>query len=57
MKKNFTPAEAKCIYKHLTRVIPGVDLRGSVMAVDSYGGAVNEKGWPRTLRCGSVPRS
>jgi FAD/FMN-containing dehydrogenase len=44
MKKNFTPAEAKCIYKHLTRVIPGVDLRGSVMAVDAYGGAVNRKG-------------
>jgi hypothetical protein len=44
MKKNFTTAEAKCIYKHLTRVIPGVDLRGSVMAVDSYGGAVNKKG-------------
>jgi FAD/FMN-containing dehydrogenase len=44
MKKNFTTAEAKCIYKHLTRMIPGVDLRGSVMAVDSYGGAVNKKG-------------
>ena len=43
MKKNFTRAEAKCIYKHLTRVVPGVDLRGSVMAVDSYGGAVNRK--------------
>jgi hypothetical protein len=44
MKKNFTPLEAKCIYKHLTRVIPDVDLRGSVMAIDSYGGAVNRKG-------------
>jgi FAD binding domain/Berberine and berberine like len=44
MKKNFTVAEAKCIYKHLTRTVPGVDLRGSVMAVDSYGGAVNAKG-------------
>jgi len=44
MKQNFTRAEAKCIYKHLTRTIPGVDLRGSVMAVDSYGGAVNAKG-------------
>ena len=43
MKQNFTRAEAKCIYKHLTRTIPGVDLRGSVMAVDSYGGAVNAK--------------
>jgi FAD/FMN-containing dehydrogenase len=44
MKKNFTPLEAKCIYKHLTRVNPDVDLRGSVMAIDSYGGAVNRKG-------------
>jgi hypothetical protein len=43
MRRNFTRAEAKCIYKHLTRVVPGVDLRGSVMAVDSYGGAVNAK--------------
>jgi hypothetical protein len=43
MKQNFTRAEAKCIYKHLTREVPDVDLRGSVMAVDSYGGAVNAK--------------
>ncbi len=41
MKENFTPAEAKCIYKHLRRVIPGVDLKGSVRDVDSYGGATN----------------
>jgi FAD/FMN-containing dehydrogenase len=44
MKQNFTRAEAKCIYKQLTRTVPGVDLRGSVMAIDSYGGAVNMKG-------------
>jgi FAD/FMN-containing dehydrogenase len=43
MKQNFTRAEAKCIFKHLTRTVPGVDLRGSVMAVDSYGGAVNKQ--------------
>jgi FAD/FMN-containing dehydrogenase len=42
MKRSFTRAEAKCIYKHLTRTVPDVDLRGSVMAVDSYGGAVNK---------------
>ncbi len=41
MKQNFTSAEAKCIYKHLTRTIAGTSLRGSVLAVDSYGGAVN----------------
>lgn len=42
MKRNFTIAEAKAFYKHLTREIPGVDLRGSVVAVDSYGGATNQ---------------
>jgi hypothetical protein len=41
MKQNFTPAEARCIYKHLTRTVPGVDLKGSILAVDSYGGATN----------------
>ncbi len=40
MKKNFTSAEARNIYKHLTREIPGADLSG-ILAVDSYGGAVN----------------
>src|SRR5260370_1367993 len=43
MKRNFTSAEAKCIYKHLTRIMPGVDLNRSILAVDSYGGAVNRK--------------
>ena len=43
MKQNFTQAEAKCLYKHLTREVPGLDVRGFVMAVDSYGGAVNKK--------------
>jgi hypothetical protein len=41
MKENFTAAEAKCIYKHLKRTIPGPDLRGSILAVDSYGAATN----------------
>ncbi len=41
MKKNFTREEAKCIYKHLTRNVPGTDLRGAYLAVDSYGGATN----------------
>jgi FAD/FMN-containing dehydrogenase len=43
MKRNFTSAEARCIYKHLTRDLPGVELHGSVLACDSYGGAVNRK--------------
>ena len=43
MKQNFTSAEAKAIYRQLTRTVPGVDLRGAIMAVDSYGGAVNKK--------------
>ena len=42
MKQNFTAAEAKCVYKHLKRTIPGTELRGCVLAVDSYGGAVNK---------------
>jgi FAD/FMN-containing dehydrogenase len=43
MKRNFTTAEAKCIYKHLTTEVPDVDMRGAIMAVDSYGGAVNRR--------------
>ena len=41
MKRNFTVAEAKCMYRHLTRKMGSADLRGSVVAIDSYGGAVN----------------
>ena len=41
MKRNFTEAEARCIYKHLHRTVPGVDLKGAVLAVDSYGGVTN----------------
>jgi FAD/FMN-containing dehydrogenase len=41
MKRNFTEREARCIYKHLKRTVPGADLSGSVLAVDSYGGATN----------------
>jgi FAD/FMN-containing dehydrogenase len=43
MKRGFTEAEARCIYKHLTRPIPNVDLRGSMIEIDSYGGAINRK--------------
>jgi FAD binding domain/Berberine and berberine like len=41
MKRNFTAYEVKCLYQYLTKNIPGTDLRGSVVLVDSYGGAVN----------------
>jgi hypothetical protein len=41
MNGNFTAAEAKCIYKHLKRPVPGVKMGHPVLAVDSYGGAVN----------------
>jgi hypothetical protein len=44
MKRNFTVGEAKCIYDHLTLHVTNADLKGSVMAVDSYGGAVNRTG-------------
>jgi FAD/FMN-containing dehydrogenase len=43
MKSNFTERETLCIYKHMTRSLPNVDLRGSVVAIDSYGGAINRK--------------
>ena len=43
MKRNFSQKEAKAIYRQLTRTVPGVELRNSVMAIDSYGGAVNKK--------------
>jgi Berberine and berberine like/FAD binding domain len=41
MKSNFTTEEAKCMYQHMTRDVPGVDLRGFFLAIDSYGGATN----------------
>lgn len=41
MKRGFTEAEARILYKHLTRTIPGTNLKGSVINVDSYGGATN----------------
>jgi hypothetical protein len=43
MKKSFTPEEARCFYKHLTRDIPGIDLSGNTVLADSFGGAVNKK--------------
>jgi len=42
MKENFTAAEAKCIYKHLRRAVPGVKDGRPILAVDSYGGATNK---------------
>jgi Berberine and berberine like/FAD binding domain len=48
MRENFTPAESKCIYKHLTTTVPNVDLRSMVLSVDSYGGAANAKGTAET---------
>ena len=41
MKKNFTTAELKRMYAHLTTDIPGVNSN-CIIAVDSYGGAVNK---------------
>ena len=43
MKKNFTAHENRVLYKHLTRMMPGVDLSRSVVEIDSYGGAMNRK--------------
>lgn len=41
MKRGFTESEARCIYKHLQRTLPGTDLNGSMVEIDSYGGAIN----------------
>lgn len=43
MKQNFSVAETVAIYKHMHRTIPGADLRGAMLLIDSYGGAVNRK--------------
>ena len=43
MKKTFTKFEAACIFKHMTRTIPHVSLNGSMLLIDSYGGAINRK--------------
>lgn len=43
MKKNFTSREIGVFYKHLTRMMPGIDLSHTVVEVDSYGGAMNRK--------------
>lgn len=43
MKKSFTKSEAACLFKHMTRTIPGVNLNGSMLLIDSYGGAINRK--------------
>jgi hypothetical protein len=42
MKHNFTAEEAKCIYKHMTSDLHGIEMRGFVLAVDSYGGVINQ---------------
>jgi hypothetical protein len=41
MKRGFSEAEARCMYKHMQRTIPGTSLEGSVFEIDSYGGAIN----------------
>jgi hypothetical protein len=53
MKRGFTPAESACIYKHLTRDVPGLDLHASYLAVDSYGGATNR---PEMAAVTSIPQ-
>lgn len=52
MKRNFTAAEAALIYKHLNREIPGTEMSG-ILAVDSYGGAVNK---PELATTTSMPQ-
>ncbi len=52
MKKNFTASELKQMYAHLTRDIPSVNTN-CVIAVDSYGGAVNR---PQFAAVTSIPQ-
>lgn len=52
MKQNFTTSELKKMYAWLTRDIPDVDT-GCVIAVDSYGGAMNK---PHLSQETSVPQ-
>lgn len=42
-KRGFTEAQARCMYKHMHRTLPGTDLAGAVIEIDSYGGAINRK--------------
>ncbi len=44
MKRGFTEAEARCMYKHMQRTILGADLKSSMVEIDSYGGAINRAG-------------
>ena len=43
MKRSFTKAEIDCLFKHMTCTIPGITLNGSMLLIDSYGGAINHK--------------
>lgn len=42
LKRTYSPEEAACFYKHLTRTIPGVNLSGNTVLCDSFGAAVNK---------------
>ena len=44
MKRNFTREECGVMYRHMTRKIGDVNLRSSVVEIDSHGGAINRAG-------------
>jgi FAD/FMN-containing dehydrogenase len=48
LKRGFTEAEARCIYKHMHRSLGSTDLRGSILEIDSYGGAINQPSLAQT---------
>ncbi|SEF77837.1 FAD/FMN-containing dehydrogenase [Bryocella elongata] len=48
MKRGFTEAEARCIYKHMHRTAGSIDLKASMVEIDSYGGAINRPGFANT---------
>jgi FAD/FMN-containing dehydrogenase len=42
LRRTYSPEEASCFYRHLTRTIDGVDLSGNTVLCDSFGAAVND---------------
>jgi hypothetical protein len=51
MKQNFTAAEAKRIYKHMTRTGERAEFKRCILAIDSFGGAVNRQAMPAETSC------
>jgi FAD/FMN-containing dehydrogenase len=53
MRHGFTAAESAAIYKHLTREVPGTELKEATVEIHTYGGAINK---PELLETTAVPQ-